>query len=88
MALMLTSSSLFPWLGTGIAISQDWYSLVGPPDYTRPLFRGSPRWTTWAGDPSMRLAVPEAAAGLPMVVPNASAGQVVEAGQGLGFYGG
>ncbi len=32
--------------------------------------------------------VPEAGAGWPILVPNAGAGQVVEAGQGLEFYSG
>ncbi len=64
------------------------YLLGGPPDYARPWTRGSPGWTTGAHNPCLRLTVPEAGAAWPIPVPNAGAGQVVEAGRGLGFYGG
>ncbi len=68
------------------AFNQEWYPTVGPSDDARPMVQGSPRWTAWGYDLSVRLARPEAGAGWPIVVPNAGAGQVVKAGHGLGFY--
>ncbi len=62
------------------------YLPVGPPEYVRPWFRGSSGWIGSGNDLDSRPMVPEADAGWPIVVPNAGAGQVMKAGQGLGFY--
>ncbi len=67
-------------------MGQEWNPLAGPPDGVRPWFQGSPGWTGSGCGQNARLMVPEADAGWLIVVPNAGAGQVVKAGQGLGFY--